>query len=101
MSDNDNSPHAVAMDLMRAANEKLGDENAVLREACRSAGLCMSCLFGSPDPLGCTDCLGTGWAGGNPHDQIKRLKAALNLAVSRGCDHCSESIRQARAMVSL
>jgi hypothetical protein len=29
-------------------------------------------------------------------DEIERLQEALNLAVSRGCDHCAESIRAAR-----
>jgi hypothetical protein len=30
----------------------------------------------------------------------ERLREALNLAVSRGCDHCAESIRQARALAT-
>jgi hypothetical protein len=30
----------------------------------------------------------------------ERLREALNLAVSRGCDHCAESIRQARALAA-
>jgi hypothetical protein len=30
-------------------------------------------------------------------DEIERLRQALNIAVSRGCDHCAESIKQARA----
>jgi hypothetical protein len=29
--------------------------------------------------------------------RVAKLERALNLAVSRGCEHCSESIRQARA----
>ena len=50
---------------------------AQLEAACRSAGLCMSCLYGAPDPIGCTDCLGTGWDGGSPYDQIKVLEARV------------------------
>ena len=57
------------------------------RSALRWAGICMTCLDGAPEPYGCTDCLNTGYAEGNPFDQIKaleaenkRLKAALGTA---------------------
>ena len=50
---------------------------AKLEAICRSAGVCMSCLYGPPDPIGCTDCLGTGWDGGSPYDQIKVLEARV------------------------
>ena len=55
----------------------LRDRNATLEGICRSAGLCMSCLYGAPEPIGCTDCLGTGWDGGSPYDQIKVLEARV------------------------
>ena len=32
--------------------------------------------------------------------EIKRLRKALDIAVSRGCDHCSESIKAARAVAN-
>ena len=66
-------------------NDALRAKVAALEATCRSAGICMSCLYGVPDPIGCTDCLGTGWDGGSPYDQIKvlearvtKLEAALN-----------------------
>ena len=45
------------------------------RSALRWAGICMTCLDGAPEPYGCTDCLNTGYAEGNPFDQIKALEA--------------------------
>ena len=36
------------------------------KEACRKAGICMSCALGPPEPYGCTDCLNTGWVEGRP-----------------------------------
>ena len=67
--------------LMEAAREEgraeMRERNARLEAACRSAGLCMSCLYGSPEPYGCTDCLNTGWDGGSPYDQIKVLEARI------------------------
>jgi hypothetical protein len=32
--------------------------------------------------------------------EIARLQKALDLAVSRGCDHCAKSIKSARAIAS-
>ena len=55
----------------------LRDRNAALEGICSAAGLCMSCLYGAPDPIGCTDCLGTGWDGGDPHNQIEVLEARV------------------------
>jgi len=55
----------------------LRDRNAALEGTCRSAGLCMSCLYGAADPIGCTDCLGTGWDGGDPRSQIEVLEARV------------------------
>jgi hypothetical protein len=41
----------------------------------------MSCIDGPPDPShGCTDCLNTGWDGGDPQDQIARLEETLLVA---------------------
>jgi hypothetical protein len=51
--------------------------NATLEGACRSAGICMSCLYGAADPIGCTDCLGTGWDGGDPRSQIEVLESRV------------------------
>ena len=48
-------------DLMRARAER--DE---WKEACRRAGVCMSCATSNRDPMGCTDCMNTGWDGGSP-----------------------------------
>lgn len=33
--------------------------------------------------------------------EIAALREALNLAVSRGCDHCADSIRRARAALEM
>lgn len=43
------------------------------KEACRNAGVCMSCAIGTPEPFGCTDCLNTGWNGGSPAGFIPEL----------------------------
>jgi hypothetical protein len=37
-----------------------------LEAALRKTGVCMTCVFGWPDPYGCSDCLNTGWDGGAP-----------------------------------
>lgn len=37
-----------------------------LRLMLRQLGACMSCIDGPADPHGCTDCLNTGWEGGEP-----------------------------------
>lgn len=52
-------------------------EIARLKASCKSAGLCMTCLLGAPDTFGCTDCLNTGWDGGNPHARAERAEAEL------------------------
>ena len=67
--------------LMEVAREEgraeMRDRIAALEGTCRSAGICMSCLYGSPEPYGCTDCLNTGWDGGDPHEQIRILEARV------------------------
>jgi hypothetical protein len=67
----------VEIERLRVRVAKLEDCNAALEGTCRSARLCMSCLYGAPDPIGCTDCLGTGWDGGDPHSQIEVLEARV------------------------
>lgn len=55
-------------------------EDSKLREKCRKAGLCMTCLTSPPDNYGCSDCLNTGWNGGcppNSPDDIKRLFSGM------------------------
>jgi hypothetical protein len=70
----------------------LRDRNAALEGTCRSAGICMSCLYGASDPIGCTDCLGTGWDGGDPHRQIEVLEARVAKleAALRDCKRYAE-----------
>ena len=74
---------------LEAERDALRARVAKLEGTCRSAGICMSCLYGSPDPLGCTDCLGTGWDGGSPHDQIKVLEARV-AKLEAGHERASE-----------
>jgi len=52
------------------------------RDACKSTGICMTCVLGAPDTFGCTDCLDTGWDGGAPAGfapdaEITRLRAEV------------------------
>lgn len=89
--------------------------------ACKSAGVCMSCVHGAPDPYGCTDCLNTGFDMGldNPRAEaaeaeIRRLSEALAAAeyvidrqdaFARGVrvrdmDEALERYRRARAAIS-
>ena len=65
------------MATLVANNDALRARVATLEATCRSAGVCMSCLYGAPDPIGCTDCLGTGWDGGDPRSQIEVLEARV------------------------
>lgn len=44
----------------------LQEEASALRDACRQAGVCMTCVIRAPEPYGCTDCMNTGWVGGAP-----------------------------------
>ena len=46
--------------------EETKDERDRWKDACRKAGVCMSCAVAMPEPIGCTDCLNTGWDGGAP-----------------------------------
>ena len=52
-------------------------ERDAYKRACQSAGVCMSCVLRAPEPYGCTDCLNTGFDGGDPREQIKAVEAAL------------------------
>lgn len=57
----------------------------------KRTGVCMSCIDGNPDPMGCTDCLNTGWEQGAPQgyvsealfDEVKAQRDALNADVTR------------------
>lgn len=51
---------------LRLSLETVTRERDRYRTACRQAGVCMSCALGAPDPIGCTDCFGTGWANDAP-----------------------------------
>ena len=74
----DEEPFPGSPDDMMNTIAALRDRNAALEGICRSAGLCMSCLYGAPDLIvGCTDCLNTGWDGGDPHSQIEVLEARV------------------------
>jgi hypothetical protein len=70
-------PFPGSPDDMMNTIAALRDRNATLEGICRSAGICMSCLYGAPEPIGCTGCLGTGWDGGDPHRQIEVLEARV------------------------
>lgn len=81
----------AAADLarLRAENEALRTERDAYRSACKHAGVCMTCVLGAPDTFGCTDCLNTGWDGGDPHAQLAaaeakaaRLETALRRAIA-------------------
>lgn len=57
------------------------------REALRRGGCCMTCLDVQPASYGCSDCLNTGWAGGDPYEQIKALEATIaTLGAKKGED---------------
>jgi len=62
------------------AVEELMGEAKAWKEACRKAGICMSCATGAPEPFGCIDCLNTGWNGGSPAGYISEEKATRQLA---------------------
>lgn len=60
-----------ALESRLAASEarivSLERERTSYGSACESAGLCMGCTpHGPADPMGCVDCLGTGWRDGCP-----------------------------------
>lgn len=58
IEDSDTPPAEAVRELMSEAK--------AWKEACRKAGICMSCALGAPEPFGCVDCLNTGWNGGSP-----------------------------------
>lgn len=51
----------VCSDLAQAVSQR-----DAYRDACKTAGICMACVLGAPDTFGCTDCLNTGFDGGQP-----------------------------------
>ncbi len=74
--------------MMQAADEidRMAAEIATLRAAARSAGLCMTCIIQAPDTFGCTDCLNTGWDGGDPRQRATAAEAALAEATETWMD---------------
>lgn len=58
IEDSDTTPADAVRELMAQAK--------AWKEACRKAGVCMSCATGAPETFGCIDCLNTGWNGGSP-----------------------------------
>ena len=66
--------------------EKAEAERDAYKSACRSAGVCMSCVLRAPEPYGCTDCLNTGWDGGDPREQINFVEAQRDEARASAAD---------------
>jgi hypothetical protein len=55
------------------AVQELMEQAKAWKDACRKAGICMSCALSAPEPFGCTDCLNTGWTSGAPAGFIPDL----------------------------
>jgi hypothetical protein len=60
---------------LRDALQTLLREREAYKRACKTAGVCMSCVIQPPEPYGCTDCLNTGWERGDPYEHVKSLEA--------------------------
>jgi hypothetical protein len=58
--------------------KEAADRIEALEAALRNTGVCMSCVYGWPEPYGCTDCLNTGWEGGAPAGFIREERHALS-----------------------
>lgn len=66
-------------DIEKLKEDRVRAERDEWKDACRRAGVCMSYATSSRDPMGCTDCLNTGWDGGAPieaQEAIARAEAA-------------------------
>ncbi|MCW2275109.1 hypothetical protein GJ654_10270 [Rhodoblastus acidophilus] len=61
--------------LANAASDLQRERNAY-KAACERAGVCMTCVVQAPEPYGCSDCLNTGWAQGEPVAPLARRAAA-------------------------
>ena len=78
--------------------------------ACKRAGICMTCVLKAPEPYGCTDCLNTGFTGGDPIAErdaaIVRAEAArveierLSGVIERDRTKTAESIARLRTIVA-
>ncbi|PQZ29759.1 hypothetical protein CQZ93_06000 [Ochrobactrum vermis] len=65
---------------LEADNAALTARVKELEESSKKSGVCITCLTGSPEPYGCSDCLNTGWDGGcppNSPEDIKMLFAGM------------------------
>lgn len=56
----------AAKTAVRTAYTNAFRERDAYKLACERAGVCMTCVVQAPEPYGCTDCLNTGWDGGQP-----------------------------------
>jgi hypothetical protein len=57
--------------LAEAGEALLAALAAERRKTAKSFGACMSCYDGAPEPIGCTDCLNTGYEGGAPQGFVR------------------------------
>jgi hypothetical protein len=51
---------------LRAQIEALTCERDAYKLRCRQEGVCMTCVLRAPEPYGCSDCLNTHYAEGEP-----------------------------------
>ncbi|MBD7992882.1 Lar family restriction alleviation protein [Ochrobactrum sp. Sa2BUA5] len=79
-----NTAHSLSEQI-----EKLEADNAALtarvkgmEESAKNSGVCMTCLTGSPDTYGCSDCLNTGWDGGCPPNSPEDIKTLFSGMIS-------------------
>ena len=78
--------------------------------ACKRAGICMTCVLKAPEPYGCTDCLNTGFTGGDPIAERDAAIAAKDAAgveierlsgvIERDRTKTAESIARLRTIVA-
>lgn len=73
--------YAQADSALAAANELAASEAKradAWKGVAERAGICMTCALGAPDTFGCSDCLNTGWAFGEPLGYVVGAKAISN-----------------------
>jgi hypothetical protein len=71
--------------LIRHLSSRVEEEKratAGWKEACRKAGVCMSCAIAMPDPYGCGDCLNTGWELGAPVGYISETAFGMRQNIT-------------------
>jgi len=64
-------------DIEKLKEDRVRTERDEWKDACRRAGVCMSCATSSRDPMGCTDCLNTGRDGGAPIEAQEAIARAV------------------------